>query len=572
MDKQKIDNKASLIWSIADKLQGDYKPHEYGDVILPFTVLRRFDSVLAETKAKVLKVASEYPTITPPIDKLLKKTARQEIYNISRFDFKTLLDDPDNIKENFQQYINGFSEEIKDILSKERGFEFDRQIEKLHNAGLLYLIIQEFAKTDLHPKTISNIEMGYIFEEIIRKFSETYNADAGEFYTPREIINLMVNLLLNNEELSENNKIIQIYDGACGTGGMLSIAYEHIKQLNSTNEVFTDGQEINPQTYAICKSDMLLKGGKNTRIRFGSTLSNDQFPEDRYDYIIMNPPFGREWKKDKDAVESEYKRGKGGRFFAGLPPVSDSQMLFLQNAIAKMKTKGGKVAIIHNGSPLQGGDAESGQSEIRRYLLENDLLDAIIRLPNNIFYNTGISTYIWLISNKKPTERIGKVQLIDASEMYVKRRKALGEKSNDISDEQINEIVRIYNAFEETEKCKILETSDFAYRKVTVYQPLLDEKGVSQIDRKGNIIPDKELVDTEIIPLNEDINEYMKREVLPFAPNSFIDESKIKIGYEIPFTKIFYKYSPPRDTKEIWANIKDLEKKENVLMKELFSE
>ena len=571
MDKQKIDNKASLIWSIADKLQGDYKPHEYGDVILPFTVLKRFDSVLADTKARVLKVASEYKTITPPIDKLLINVAKQEIYNVSRFDFKTLLDDPDGIKSNFKNYIAGFSDDIKDILSKERGFEFDRQIDKLDNAGLLYLVIAEFNKTDLHPNTISNIEMGYIFEEVIRKFSETYNADAGEFYTPREIIHLMVNLLLNNEELSEQNKVIQIYDGACGTGGMLSIAYEHIKQLNNTNEVFTDGQEINPQTYAICKSDMLLKGGKNSSIKFGSTLSSDQFPEEQYDYIIMNPPFGREWKKDKDAVEAEFKRGTGGRFVAGLPTIADSQMLFLQNAVAKMKPSGSKVAIIHNGSPLQGGDAGSGQSEIRRYILENDLLDTIIQLPNDIFYNTGISTYIWLLSNKKPKERVGKVLLINASDMFIKRRKSLGQKSNDISSTQIDEIVEMYNSFKSNKKCKMLNTTDFAYRKVVVCTPLLNEDGTIQLDKKGKAIASKE-TDTENIPLNESVDEYMKREVLPYSPNAFVDESKTKIGYEIPFTKLFYKYLPSRDIKEIFASIKELEKQENALMKELFSE
>lgn len=572
MDKQKIDNKASLIWSIADKLQGDYKPHEYGDVILPFVVLKRFDSVLAETKAKVLKVAGEYPNITPPVDKLLKSTAGQQIYNISRFDFKNLLDDPDNIKSNFQNYIAGFSDDVKDILSKERGFEFDRQIDKLHNAGLLYLVISEFntEKADLHPSKISNIEMGYIFEEIIRMFSETYNADAGEFYTPREIINLMVNLLLNNEELSEQNKVIQIYDGACGTGGMLSIAYEHIKELNSTNEVFTSGQEINPQTYAICKSDMLLKGGKNSSIKFGSTLSNDQFPEEQFDYIIMNPPFGREWKKDEDAVKAEFKRSTGGRFGAGLPAISDSQMLFLQNAVAKMKPSGSKVAIIHNGSPLQGGDAGSGQSEIRKYILENDLLDTIIQLPNNIFYNTGISTYIWLLSNKKPKERIGKVQLINASEFFVKRRKSLGQKSNDITETQIASIVEIYNNFKQNKYCKIFDIASYGYRKVFVNQPKFLDNGMPELDKKGNVVIDKELADTENIPFNEDINEYMKREVLPYCPNAFIDESKTKIGYEIPFTKLFYKYVAPRDIKEIYRNIKELEKQENALMKELF--
>lgn len=573
MDRQKIDNKASLIWSIADKLQGDYKPHEYGDVILPFTVLKRFDSVLADTKDKVIKVASEYPVITPPVDKLLKSVAKQQIYNISKYNFKNLLDDPDNIKINFKNYIAGFSEEVKDILSKEHGFEFDRQIEKLDNAGLLYLIITEFNtdKADLHPNKVSDIEMGYIFEEVIRKFSETYQADAGEFYTPREIIDLMVNLLLNNEELSENNKVIQIYDGACGTGGMLSIAYERIKELNSTNAVFTNGQEINPQTYAICKSDMLLKGGKNSLIKFGSTLSNDQFPEEQFDYIIMNPPFGREWKKDKEEVEKEYKRGFAGRFGAGLPAVSDSQMLFLQNAISKMKPSGSRVAIIHNGSALFAGDAESGPSEIRRYIIENDLLEAIIQLPNNIFYNTGITTYIWLLSNKKSKERVGKIQLINANGMFVKRRKVLGEKRNDISKTQIEDITKLYDDFKQTENSKIFDNEDFKYLKVVVETPLKDEKGNIILDKKGKKQPDINLRDSEIIPAKEDIEEFMQKNVYPFNPNAYIDESKTKVGYEIPFTRLFYKFIPPTPSKDIFAEIKELEKQETALMKELFN-
>lgn len=572
MDKQKIDNKASLIWSIADKLQGDYKPHEYGDVILPFTVLKRFDSVLANTKDKVLKVASEYPVITPPIDKLLKSVSKQEIYNVSKYNFKNLLDEPDDIKRNFKTYIAGFSDNVKDILSKEHGFEFDRQIDKLDNAGLLYLIISEFntEKADLHPDKISDIEMGYIFEEVIRKFSETYQADAGEFYTPREIIDLMVNLLLNNEELSENNKVIQIYDGACGTGGMLSIAYERIKQLNNTNEVFTSGQEINPQTYAICKSDMLLKGGKNSSIRFGSTLSNDQFPDEQFDYIIMNPPFGREWKKDKDEVEKEYKRGFAGRFGAGLPAISDSQMLFLQNAISKMKPTGSKIAIIHNGSPLFTGDAESGPSEIRKYVIENDLLEAIIQLPNNIFYNTGITTYIWLLSNKKSKERQGKIQLINANEMFTKRRKSLGEKKNDISKSQISQITKLYDDFKPTENSKILENDDFKYFKVTVETPLKDDKGKLVLDKKGNKQANKNLRDFEIIPAKEDFENYMKKNVYPYNPDAYIDTSKTKVGYEIPFVKLFYKYIPPKSSKEIFNEIKQLEKEESLLMKELF--
>ena len=423
----------------------------------------------------------------------------------------------------------------------------------------------------MHPDTISNIEMGYIFEEIIRMFSETYNADAGEFYTPREIIHLMVNLLFNDFDLEAQNKVFQIYDGACGTGGMLSISYEEIKKLNGTNAIFTSGQEINPQTYAICKSDMLLKGGKNSSIKFGSTLSNDQFHDEHFDYIIMNPPFGREWKKDKDSVEAEHKRGKGGRFGSGLPAISDSQLLFLQNAVAKMKPSGSKIAIIHNGSALYQGDAGSGGSEIRKYILENDLLETIIQLPNNIFYNTGIATYIWVLSNKKPKERIGKVQLINASDMFVKRRKSLGQKNNDISQAQIDTIVEIYNDFKETQKSKIFSTTDFGYRKVVVNQPLLDKKGNVMCDKKGVVILNKELSDTENIPLKEDVDKYMKREVLPYAPNSFIDESKTKIGYEIPFTKVFYKYVKPREVKDIYNSIKELESKETALMKELFT-
>lgn len=567
MDKSKIDNKASLIWSIADKLQGDYKPHEYGDVILPFTVLKRFDSVLADTKEKVLKVASEYSVITPPISKLLKSTAGQEIYNISRFDFKSLLNDPDNIKANFKNYINGFSDDVIDIMEK---FEFDRQIEKLSNNDLLYLIIQEFNTevADLHPNKISNIEMGYIFEEIIRKFSETYNAEAGEFYTPREVINLMVQLLLNNEDLKENHKVIQIYDGACGTGGMLSVAYEYIKKFNNTNEIFCQGQEVNEQTYAICKSDMLLKGGKNSIIKYGNTLSDDQFADDYFDYIIMNPPFGREWKKEQSKVEEEYKK-PNNRFKAGLPAISDSQLLFLQNAVSKMNPKGSKIAIIHNGSALFQGDAESGASEIRRYVLENDYLDAIIQLPNDIFYNTGISTYIWLLSNKKPKTRINKVQLIDASSYYRKMRKSLGNKKNEITPEQIEDIVKLYNNYEETKHSKKFNVTDFGFKKVVVEQPLLDSKGMPILEKNGMFRPNKEFTDTEIIPLNQDNDEYMQKEVLPFAPNSYINEDKTKIGYEIPFTRYFYEYIPPRNTNDILKEILELDKELDGVLKEL---
>ena len=566
MDRVKIDNKASLIWSIADKLQGDYKPHEYGEVILPFTVLKRFDSVLKDTKEKVLKTAGEYSIITPPVDKLLKTITNQGLYNISKFDFQKLLADPDNIKPNFINYINGFSEEVKDIMIK---FEFERQLEKLADIDLLYLILQEFnsEKAELHPDKVSNIEMGYIFEEIIRKFSETYNEDAGEFYTPREVIDLMVDLLFENQDLNEDHKVIQIYDGACGTGGMLSVAYEYIKKLNNTNEVFCHGQESNPQTYAICKSDMLLKG-QEAYIKHGNTLSGDCFEDDHFDYIIMNPPFGREWKKEKDKVMEEYKK-PNNRFQAGLPAISDSQLLFLQNAVSKMNKNGAKAAIIHNGSALFQGDAGSGGSEIRRYILENDLLDTIIQLPNDIFYNTGISTYIWLLSNKKPKERINKVQLIDASNMFTKRRKALGNKRNDISPEQIKEIVELYNNFKETKKSKIFDTADFGFNKITVEQPLLDENN-NIIYKNNKLQPNKELSDTENVPLKEDIDEYMKREVLPYAPNSYVDYTKTKVGYEIPFTKYFYEFKAPRKTEDVMKEILDIDMQLENSFKELF--
>lgn len=566
MDRVKIDNKASLIWSIADKLQGDYKPHEYGEVILPFTVLKRFDSVLKDTKEKVLKTAGEYSIITPPVDKLLKTITNQGLYNISKFDFQKLLADPDNIKPNFINYINGFSEEVKDIMIK---FEFERQLEKLADIDLLYLILQEFnsEKAELHPDKVSNIEMGYIFEEIIRKFSETYNEDAGEFYTPREVIDLMVDLLFENQDLNEDHKVIQIYDGACGTGGMLSVAYEYIKKLNNTNEVFCHGQESNPQTYAICKSDMLLKG-QEAYIKHGNTLSGDCFEDDHFDYIIMNPPFGREWKKEKDKVMEEYKK-PNNRFQAGLPAISDSQLLFLQNAVSKMNKNGAKVAIIHNGSALFQGDAGSGGSEIRRYILENDLLDTIIQLPNDIFYNTGIATYIWLLSNKKPKERINKVQLIDASSMFTKRRKALGNKRNDISPQQIKEIVELYNNFKETKKSKIFDTADFGFNKITVEQPLLDENN-NIIYKNNKLQPNKELSDTENVPFKEDIDEYMKREVLPYAPNSYVDYTKTRVGYEIPFVRYFFEYKPPRDTKYIMNEILNIDQQLDTTLKELF--
>ncbi len=564
-----VSEKASLIWSIADKLVGVYKPHEYGDVILPLTVLKRFDSVLSDTKDKVLEMSKKYPETFAKRDFILKETAGQKFYNTSKYDFKKLLDDPDNIEENFYNYINGYSDEVKDII---KNFDLNKQIEKMSGNGILYQVIDTFnsEKANLHPSYVSNIEMGYIFEEIIRRFNELSNEDAGQHYTPREVIELMVNLIFEDEEdLADSSKIKTVYDGACGTGGMLTASMEYAKKLNSSSRMLCYGQELNAQTYAICKADMLIKGEDSNNIRHGNTLSGDLFPGETFDYIIMNPPFGIEWKNEKAAVLKEVEKGSDGRFPAGTPAISDSQLLFLQNAVSKMKPEGSKIAIVHNGSALFKGDAGSGESEIRRYVIENDLLDCIIQLPNDMFYNTGIATYIWILSNKKPGHRVGKVQLINASEFYNKMRKNLGSKRNELSKEHIDNITKIYGDFVENEYSKIFENEYFGYRKVTVLQPELNEDGTPNKNKKGEYIPNKELTDTENIPLQETIEEYMNREVIPFAKYAYIDESKTKIGYEISFTKYFYKYQEPRKTEDIMNEILELDRKLDGVLREL---
>lgn len=564
-----VSEKASLIWSIADKLVGVYKPHEYGDVILPLTVLKRFDSVLSDTKDKVLEMAKKYPETFAKRDFILKETAGQKFYNTSKYDFKKLLDDPDNIEENFYNYINGYSDEVKDII---KNFDLNKQIEKMAGNGILYQVIDTFnsEKANLHPSYVSNIEMGYIFEEIIRRFNELSNEEAGQHYTPREVIELMVNLIFEDEEdLADSSKIKTVYDGACGTGGMLTASMEYAKKLNSSSRMLCYGQELNAQTYAICKADMLIKGEDSNNIRHGNTLSGDLFPGETFDYIIMNPPFGIEWKNEKAAVLKEAEKGSDGRFPAGTPAISDSQLLFLQNAVSKMKPEGSKIAIVHNGSALFKGDAGSGESEIRRYVIENDLLDCIIQLPNDMFYNTGIATYIWILSNKKPGHRVGKVQLINASDFYNKMRKNLGSKRNELSKEHIDNITKIYGDFVENEYSKIFENEYFGYRKVTVLQPELNEDGTPKKNKKGEYIPNKELTDTENIPLQETIEGYMNREVIPFAKYAYIDESKTKIGYEISFTKYFYKYQEPRKTEDIMNEILELDRKLDGVLREL---
>ncbi len=569
-----VNEKAALIWAIADKLTGVYKPHEYGEVILPLTVIRRFDCILSDTKDAVLEKYESVKSL-PVRDVLLRNAAGGlAFYNTSKFTFERLLDDPDNIEENFRDYLNGFSDNVQDIIEK---FKFDGHITTMANKGILYIVIKEFTspKANLHPDVISNLEMGYIFEEIIRRFSEAHNEDAGQHYTPREVIRLMVNILFNDDSdiLSGNNVAKTIYDPACGTGGMLSVAEEYLHELNKSTELLAFGQEINDQTFAICKADMLIKGNNADYIKDGNTLSDDKFEGNTFDYIISNPPFGREWKNEKTKVEAEAKRGFAGRFGAGLPAASDGQMLFLMTAVSKMKEPaqgGSRIAIIHNGSPLFTGDAGSGPSNIRKYILENDLLEAIIALPNDIFYNTGIATYIWVLSNKKAgTKREGKVQLINANGLFEKRRKALGNKRNDIPESAIEEITRLYGDFRETEISKIFDNEDFGYTKITVERPLLDEKG-EPVLKKGKKQPDSSLRDTESVPLKEDIDEYFRREVLSFAPDAWIDEKKSVVGYEIPFTRYFYKYEAPKPSAEIMTEILELEKELNGSLAEVF--
>ena len=554
-----VNEKANLIWAIADKLTGVYKPHEYGKVILPLTVIRRFDCILVDTKEDVLEKHNSMAQNLPMREVFLKKASGYEFYNTSKYTFETLLDAPDSIEANFRNYLNGFSKNVREIIEK---FKFDQEITTLAEKNLLYIVIQEFTtpKADLHPDKISNLEMGYIFEEIIRRFSEAHNEDAGQHYTPREVIELMVNILFNSDnDILTENVAKTLYDPACGTGGMLSVAEDYLKKINSSAKLLPFGQEINDETFAICKADMLIKGNDADNIKNGNTLSDDQFKGEKFDYILSNPPFGREWKNDKKAVEAEAKLGAAGRFAAGLPAVGDGQMLFLQTAIHKMKDSGSKVAIIHNGSPLFTGDAGSGPSEIRRYILENDLLEAIIALPNDIFYNTGIATYIWVLNNKKSNIRKGKVQLINANQMYEKRRKSLGNKRNDIPKHYIDEITNIYADFKETDISKIFDNEAFGYSKIVVERPQKDENG-NVVTKNGKPVADTRLRDTENVPLKEDIREYFKREVLPYAPDAWIDKTKTKIGYEIPFTRYFYKYVPPRPSEEIMSEILELEK------------
>lgn len=577
-----VQEKANLIWDIATHLYGQYKPHEYGRVILPMTVIKRFDDSLKDTKAKVLEVAKrldESGATGMAREAILKKTSGRDFYNVSKFDFEKLLADSTNIAENFVDYLQGFSDNVKDIISY---FEFDKEISKMSQNDLLFTIIQEFSskKGDMSPDKVSSQDMGYIFEELVRKFSESYDEQAGAHFTARDIIYLMTDLLIapEKDEIKANGCSKTAYDMTMGTSQMLACLDERLHEVNKNSVLKCFGQEFNPETFAIAKADMLIKGGDAENMKFGDTLSADQFENYKFDYIISNPPFGIDWKKEQAAVTREAKLGFDGRFGPGLPSISDGQMLFLLNGVKKLKETG-RMAIIQNGSSLFTGDAGSGSSEIRRYIIENDRLEAIIQLPTDLFYNTGIATYIWIVDGKnaKPLNRLGKVQLIDASKCYVKRRKNIGNKRVDLDDKCIALIVKAYNEFKEKEyaeddisvESKILDNADFGYTKVTVETAQVDSNG-NKILKKEKPVAEKGKTDIETIPLKENIDEYFKKNVLPYNPNAFMDRSKDKVGYEIPFTRLFYKFVKPKDSDEIYAEIKELEKEEKNLMKELF--
>jgi type I restriction enzyme M protein len=631
--------KVDFVWSVADLLRGDYKRSDYGKVILPLTVLRRLDQVLEPTKPQVLKRHAELQGRLENVDAVLNQITGHGFHNTSEFTLPTLLNDQDYIGDNLRRYILGFDTGTRDVIAK---FEFEAQIRKLERSNLLYKVVSRFCDMDLHPDRVSNLEMGYVYEELIRKFSELSNETAGEHFTPREVIRLMVNLLFANdhEALTKRSVIRTLYDPACGTGGMLSVSEDHLRELNRGAKLRVYGQELNAETYAVCRSDMMLKGQDASNIVFGNSFTEDGHEGMSFDYMLANPPFGVEWKKVQEPIQDErQKLGYQGRFGAGLPRINDGSLLFLQHMLSKMNPEGkggSRLAIVFNASPLFTGGAGSGESEIRKWIIENDWLEAIVGLPDQLFYNTGISTYFWVVTNRKDPERKGKVQLVDARELWEKMPKSLGDKRKRFSDEHIAEITRLYSEFREGERCKIFRNEDFGYRRVTVERPLrvrwevtdetvgalraskavgkLDEevqerlvaaveglKGLSTTEgdtfaekiraalaevgklgkpvekavlaatmvrdpeapavtgKKGEREPDPELRDFENVPLGEDVGEYMQREVLPFVEDVWVDESKEKVGYEIPFTRHFYKYVPPRPLEEIDAEIKALE-------------
>lgn len=582
-----IQEKANMIWNIADIIQGTFKPHQYGQVILPFTVLKRLNDTLVPTKDNVLKTYEKVKIFEVKAG-FLEKASGYAFYNTSPFTFGNLLNEPDHIEENFKAFLGGFSENVQDII---KNFDFMSTLNKLVGStkeeDKLFYVIQEFNKPQsyLGIDKITTVDMGYVFEELVRKFSESYDEDAGQHFTSRDIIYTMTDLLLAEEEdsLVEDGVVKTVYDMTMGTSQMLTCMEERLLELDADAEVTNFGQEINHETFSIAKSDAIIKGSSDENMRLGDTLANDQFEGYEFDYIISNPPFGRDWKSSKKVVDAEHKKGENGRFAPGLPKISDGQMLFTLNGIKKLKDTG-KMAIIHNGSPLFTGDAASGPSEIRRYIIENDWLEAIIQLPNDVFYNTGISTYIWIVSKNKPAHRLGKVQLIDASKMFEKRRKSIGNKRVDLTVECRNAIVKAFGDFtdklheydgEKQVESKIFNNEDFGYYKIVIESPQVDEDG-NKILKKGKPVADTKKRDTENVPMtigreqDEVIKEYFEKEVLPYNSDAWVDFNKTKIGYEIPFTRHFYKYVAPESSDIIAERISTLESDLMVSLKLLF--
>ena len=570
-----IQEKATVIWNVADMLRGPFKPHEYGLVILPMTVVKRFNDCLMPTYNEVQETYQDVKHLAV-IDGFLTTASGYQFYNISKFTFDSLLADPQNIEANFRDYLAGFSSNIQDILAK---FDFDSIIKRMVESNTLYLVIREFntPKGYLGPDKMSAVDCGYIFEDLVKRFSESYGEEAGAHFTSRDIIYLMTDILLNEADLATEGNIT-VYDMTMGTSQMLSCMEERIHAINKNIEVTCFGQEFNPSTFAIAKADMMIRGGDPNNMRFGDTLSDDQFSGYTFKYCISNPPFGIDWKREQKAVEAEAKLGENGRFGAGLPKISDGQQLFVLNGISKLAPDG-KMAIIQNGSPLFSGDAGSGPSNIRQYILENDWLDAIIQLSTDQFMNTGISTYIWVISKDKPSYKAGKVQLIDASHCFEPRRKSIGSKRNDITDACRELIIQAYVEFKNNAiygdksgvycESKIFDTVKFGYNKIVIERPLRDENG-EIIKKAGKPVADTSLRDTENVPLDEDTDRYFKREILPYAMDAWIDKKKTKVGYEIPMTRYFYEYKAPEPADSIVKRINKLEADIATSLKALF--
>ncbi len=570
-----IQEKATVIWNVADMLRGPFKPHEYGLVILPMTVVKRFNDCLLSTHSAVQETYQRVKNLAV-IDGFLTKASGYQFYNTSKFTFDSLVADPENIEANFKDYLAGFSSNIQDILAK---FDFESIIKRMVESNTLYLVIREFNSTKgyLGPDKISAVDCGYIFEDLVKRFSESYGEEAGAHFTSRDIIYLMTDILLNEADLTTEGNVT-VYDMTMGTSQMLSCMEERIHAINKDVEVTCFGQEFNPSTFAIAKADMMIRGGDPNNMRFGDTLSDDQFSGYTFKYCISNPPFGIDWKREQKAVEAEAKLGDNGRFGAGLPKISDGQQLFVLNGISKLASDG-KMAIIQNGSPLFSGDAGSGPSNIRQYILENDWLDTIIQLSTDQFMNTGISTYIWVISKNKPSYKAGKVQLIDASHCYKQRRKSIGYKRNDITDACRALIVQAYGEFRNNAiygdksgmycESKIFDTVEFGYNKIVVERPQRDENN-DIVKKNGKPVADSNLRDTENVPLDEDIDRYFEREVLPYAPDAWIDKKKTKVGYEIPMTRYFYEYKAPESVDSIVERINTLETDIATSLKALF--